>query len=240
MFNVCIITEDSDVRQDIKNLVNSFCSDYGINYEMDYMDNSSPVAAEIWMECGYDLALFDISEVDNREKLMNYSLNIRKHYQKTKMIFISDDLMSSLDVFDYSPDYFVYKPQLGSRLIPALEHLFRLEVKNKGSNLVISTKSAKHIIPERSILYFEHYQHSTKIVCEDRTIICHEKLSMLLERLNSKVFVRCHCSFVVNLQHVREFRRTQIFMSNSEVVPCSRSNQKSVKDALAGLRVVAI
>ena len=113
-----------------------------------------------------------------------------------------------------------------------MEHLLKLDV-NKGSNgLVLSTKQAKHIVPQRSILYIEHYQHKSKVVCEDKEITCSEKLSSLLERLDGTAFVRCHCSFIANLNHVRKFTRTQLHMSNGDVLPCSRSSQQIVREAL--------
>lgn len=112
---------------------------------------------------------------------------------------------------------------------------------NKGANgLVLNTKQAKHIIPHSSIVYIEHYQHKSKIVCEDKEVTCHEKLSTLLEQLDSAMFVRCHCSFVANLEHVRKYTRTQLFMSNGDILPCSRSSQSTVRQAVETNRKVKV
>lgn len=232
MLNVCIVDENEASRQHIAGLIENFCCNNNIGCETDVISATALLRPDVWEDCAYDLAIFNLSGVMNREQLMQYSVNVRKRNQKTKMIYISDDLVGSLDIFDYNPDYFIFKPQLDFRLIPALEHIFGVEVKTKGSSLIISTKSAKVIIPEGSIIYLEHYQHDTIIVCEDRTVTCHEKLDSLLERLDSKSFVKCHCSFAVNLNYVREYRRTQLILSNSDVIPCSRANQQSVRTAI--------
>lgn len=240
MFNICMVDCKCESRTSITEQIEKFFSDYDICFEIDDMEYKSLVTPEVWQECDYELAIFDISDVRVRERLMEYSLEIRKLCQKTKVIFISDDLLCALEIFDYNPDYFIYKTQIESRLVTSLEHLFRFELKNRGNSLVLSTKSSKHIIPERSIVYFEHYQHNTKVICEDKYVLCHEKLCNLLERLDGRLFVRCHCSFIVNLHHIREFRRTQLLMSNGDVIPCSRSNQKIIRKALADLYSITI
>ena len=145
-----------------------------------------------------------------------------------------------LDTFDYDPDYFIHMPQSDERFSAAMEHLLKLDA-NKGANgLVLNTKQAKHIIPHSSIVYIEHYQHKSKIVCEDKEVTCHEKLSTLLEQLDSATFVRCHCSFVANLEHVRKYTRTQLFMSNGDILPCSRSSQSTVRQAVETNRKVKV
>lgn len=240
MFNICIVDCKCESKKDITEQIERFFADYDIGYEIDNMEFGSLVTPEVWRDCDYDLAIFDISDARVREELMEYSLEIRKSCPKTKIIFISSDLLCALEIFDYNPDYFIHKPQIEIRMLSAMDHLFSYEIKNRGNNLVLNTKSAKHIIPERTIVYFEHYQHSTKVICEDKAILCREKLDNLLKRLDDKLFVRCHCSFIVNLHHVREYRRTQLILSNGDVIPCSRSNQKSIREALTGINTVTI
>ena len=240
MFNICIVDNNNESRKSIIEQIESVFAEYDIAFETDAMEYGTLISPEIWLECNYDLAIFDISDQSIRNELMAYSIEIRKLCQRTKVVFVSDDMLCALDIFEYNPDYFIFKPQMNERLPSAMEHLFRFELKNSGNNLIISTKSAKHIIPERTILYFEHYQHNTKIICEDKVIVCHEKLSTLLDRLDDRLFARCHCSFIVNLQHVREFRRTQLLLSNGDAVPCSRSNQKSISRILSEANAITI
>lgn len=215
--------------------VDRYFADCEIEYEVDVITYGSLISPDIWADCGYNLAIIDISTVEYRSRLMEYSIEIRKACHETKVIFISNDLYGSLDIFEYDPNYFIYEPQIADKLPRALERLFTFEMKNRTNNLVLSTKSAKHIIPKRSILYLERYQHNTKIVCENKTVICHDKLVTMLEKIDDKMFLRCHCSFVVNLKYVRKFTRTELLMSNGDVIPCSRANQKIVSSALTSV-----
>ena len=104
--------------------------------------------------------------------------------------------------------------------------------KGKGENMTEAECMRRWLI--------NHEVDSGRIICEDKAILCREKLDNLLKRLDDKLFVRCHCSFIVNLHHVREYRRTQLLLSNGDVIPCSRSNQKSIREALTGINTVTI
>ena len=232
LFNICIVEKSRDSSKAIMQQVDNFFGDCEVEYEVDIITYGSLISPEIWADCGYNLAIIDISTAEYRDRLMEYSMEIRKACHDTKVIFISDDLHGSLDIFEYDPNYFIYKPQIADRLSKALDRLFTFEMKSRVKSLVLSTKSAKHIIPKRSIIYLERYQHDTRIVCDSKTVVCHDKLTTLLDKIDDRMFLRCHCSFVVNLKYVREFTRTQLLMSNGDVVPCSRANQKIVSAAL--------
>lgn len=232
MISACIIDADKYFRAWSAKLIQQFFYGLSSSVEIDLLDNRRNLPPEMWQECAYDLALLDISDENTREEVLRYSLKARRYCEKTKVIFVSADPMASLDVFGFQPDYFIYKQELDSRMSEALEHLFKLKQYNDGNNLLITTKSTKYVIPTGSILYFEHYQHDTRIVCEDKEILCHEKLSDLMERLNDAKFLRCHCSFVVNLQHIKEYTRTQITLDGGKHIPCSRANMKALSMAM--------
>lgn len=240
MIRICMVENDLESTLSIEKAIDGYFADSEVKYETDTMTFDTLISPSVWAERAYDLAIIDLSNPMLSNRLMEYSVEVRKLCRRTKVIFVSDELSCVLDTFNYAPDYYIHKPQISERFVEAMEHLLKLKTDVSGSSIVLSTKSAKHIIPQSSILYLEHYQHNTKVVCERKEVVCHEKLSTLLERLNDGAFLRCHCSFAVNLAHVRKFTRTQLLMSNGELIPCSRSNQKSVRDALESVGNIEI
>ena len=235
MINVCIMDSDKKCREQIARIVNSFFKYHSMSVEIDLYDSRLRLKPELWGECAYDLALIDITSAESRLDILKYSKSIRKYCLNVKIIFMSDDVMAALDVFNYSPDYFIYKSEINSRLRSAMEYLFNLEKWKDDNSIIIGSKSKKYIIPMDSIIYFEHYQHDTKVVCEDKEIICHEKLSDLHGRLDTSKFLRCHCSFLVNVRYIDEFNRTQLLLTNGKRIPCSRANAKYVEEAVTNL-----
>ena len=169
MIRVNIVDNDCENIAVIEEIMGKYFFDFAVKYEIDTIDCNELILPErqaqgsaVFVpskECAYDLAVFNISNRLNRSRLLEYSVEIRRLCRKTKVIFISDELCSVLDIFDYEPNYFIYKPQIADRLIEAMEHLLKLEANKGTSGLVLSTKSARDIIPQAMILYMEHYQH---------------------------------------------------------------------------------
>ena len=220
MIKICLVDNNREQAEGVKLMVDAYFAGFTVKHEVDIVDCKELISPQLWLDRGYDLAVFNISDRCGRSQLMEYSVEVRRLCRKTKVIFIADELDERFPI--------------------AMEHLLKLDV-NKGANgLVLNTKQAKHIIPHSSIVYIEHYQHKSKIVCEDKEVTCHEKLSTLLEQLDSAMFVRCHCSFVANLEHVRKYTRTQLFMSNGDILPCSRSSQSTVRQAVETNRKVKV
>lgn len=240
MLSFCVVSVDEYYKEQIVDSLKNNFSDRDTEYEIVEIEYGKIKNAEIWDMHNFDMAIFDVSDDLLRYEIMKTSLYAKSAIQSLKIVFFSDDLLAALDVFEYTPDYFLYKDRLNEKMPQMLKKLFSYESNNNGRGIVVKTRATKHFIPEQSIMYFEHYQHDTKIVCEDRTVVCHEKLDDLLKRLDSKNFVRSHCSYIVNLQYVREFRRTQLKMSNGCVIPCSRVNQKNVMTLLSSINSVIL
>ena len=57
-----------------------------------------------------------------------------------------------------------------------------------------------------------------------------QKVSEVMEMLDSKNFVRCHSSYIVGLRFVSKFRRTNFVMINGQTIPISRPNTARVKE----------
>lgn len=235
MFNICIISNDNAELIIFENQIGRYLHFNDIAYEIDCVSPQARISPSVWKDCDYDLAVLDISNEKTKDAMLAYSIEIRRQEPKLKVIFVSEDVNDALNIFDYNPDYFIVKSQLENRLANAVKYLFSFE-GSKENKLVVSSGSVKYVIPEHTILYFEHYQHNTKIVCEDKEVNCNEKLSDIIERLNRNAFIRCHCSFIVNLNEVAEFRSNQLVICNGDKIPCSRANQKAVKNAFKVLQ----
>lgn len=235
VFNICIISNDNAELNIFENQIGGYLHFNGIAYEIDCVSPKARISPSVWKDCDYDLAVMDISDAETRDAMLAYSIEIRRQTPKLKVIFVSEDANDALNIFDFNPDYFIVKSQLENRLANAVKYLFSFE-GSKEDKLVVSSGSVKYVIPEHMILYFEHYQHNTKIVCKDKEINCSEKLGDILQRLNRNSFIRCHCSFIVNLDEVAELRSSQLVICNGDKIPCSRANQKAVKNAFEVLQ----
>jgi hypothetical protein len=81
-----------------------------------------------------------------------------------------------------------------------------------------------------SILYIESLSDYIKFSLETGEIISREKISHI-EKLLPSIFLRCHRSFIVNLEKIQTFNYDYIEIQGSEI-PISRSYKKTVMERL--------
>ena len=113
----------------------------------------------------------------------------------------------------------------------AVRYLFNTRQDAFEPSIMIWNRSSLHVVKLKDIMYCEHAQRQTKIVTCTKTVTCPEKLDDVHRRLDAGDFVRTHCSFLVNLQYVKELHRAYVALSNGTTVPLSRANLARVREA---------
>ena len=169
--------------------------------------------------------------IDSRKPTFDWrrlSRELRRAKSLCKIVFISDRLEDAEEIFDYYPDYFIYRPNLEYRLPQLVERMFNSS--RTGSRKVFTTKLVQYAVNYDDIVFCEHVQRKTQVVCERFTINVSEKLVNILADLPAE-FIQTHSSFIVNMNHVRGLGKNGCTMDNGVVVPVSRSRYARTLEA---------
>lgn len=78
------------------------------------------------------------------------------------------------------------------------------------------------------IYFMESRGHNVYIYTKSGEIRLYHKLVDIVPRL-PEYFYQCHKSYIVNLQKVTRFERTQICLTDGRIVPISRIHQSEIK-----------
>lgn len=97
--------------------------------------------------------------------------------------------------------------------------------------LAIRHKGVVNVIPSRDILFMESSLRLIKVHTEDEFFETYGKLGDLLEQLPDH-FVRCHQSFVVNLDAIESLDSDTAHLIDGRTVPVSRRMRTTVRRAL--------
>ena len=68
----------------------------------------------------------------------------------------------------------------------------------------------------KDILYIESIGRIAKIHCNEGTLETYEQIGILADKLSDKSFFRCHKCFLVNLDYVDSFDKTEVRLENGE------------------------
>lgn len=180
-------------------------------------------------EIPYDVVLMDIDWKADRTGI-DLAEELQRRCSLTRIIYITAYTM------EYVEDAFLRTSNLGGFLIKPVkaEHLerslkkIRNEQEHADGKLVICIKGRTVVIPFRDILYMENRLHKVCIVLKEKEYWCYERLEVLKNRLDER-FLLCHKSYVVNMEHILEFRNAEIEMVHGRRIPVSKTRCKEAR-----------
>lgn len=119
-----------------------------------------------------------------------------------------------------------------------MNHEFRLkQLKNekealKTQFITIRADRSNHQIKLAELIYLESLSDYVKIYFNNESLITRETISSFEDSL-PEIFVRIHRSYIINLDHVKEFSNKSVIVGNTEL-PISRTYKKSALKFLSG------
>ncbi len=165
-----------------------------------------------------DIVLKDSSGIDAASKIASAD---------TAIIFITAFLDKVRDIFETPHTYFIHKPDLELRLEPAVEKAMK-QLNAHRSRIVLQMRDRRVIVATAAIVCIERTQRTSEIRCLRERYHVSDDLDHLLARLPDH-FVRCHRSYVVNLDAIKVYRRNELILSDDTLVPIGRSYSEHVR-----------
>ena len=176
---------------------------------------------------------FDIAVIEwnyNKTKETELIESLINRYPNIKTVFISD----SLDLLDMCMDFgairYLIKPFGEEKLLSGVvEAIKRVESQTITLNLKRGLKNDRVNI--KDIMFIEIVNRKTKIVTTNKTYYSNESLSYWKDRLRDYGFVSTHISYLVNIEHITQYKRNgYVILNDKYTVPISRSKGPSFHD----------
>ena len=123
---------------------------------------------------------------------------------------------------------YLTKPLDSGLLTSYLDKLYRTS-SNK-SFFTFSVRGQQVSVLTEAVLYLESRNHTVVIHTDEAEYTVYEKLSSLSEQL-PPVFVRCHKSYLVNMNRIQRLSGSEIRLSETHKVPISKRYQTQAREA---------
>ena len=150
---------------------------------------------------------------------------------RTQVVYVSgfDDYHTR--VYETPHASFVKKPFRQEDVSLALEQAFERRRAAAPAPLVLRHDRTTDIVRPEDISYVESDRRSVIVHTRAVTLRAYGKLSDVLDQLPGN-FVRCHQSYLVNLDEVARLGADSVRLSSGETIPVSRRWRASVREAL--------
>lgn len=180
-----------------------------------------------------DILLIDIV-FDGEEAGIDAVRRLSEKRRNVQVIYTTGYIEYCTRVYQTSHVYFLGKPLAQSELDDALAcAIANLDELRSRRPLVLKSFGKVTSVPVDTIERIESDRRKIRVYAEDRMVEAYASLAEV-ERLLPASFVRCHKSFMVNMDFVVELSGNEALMASGMRVPVSQRHRREVHDRLVG------
>ena len=164
---------------------------------------------------------------------MELAKQIRKQGRQSLIIFITSASEYVFDAFDVEAFQYLLKPIQTDKLKNVLEKATKkMQIDANIDFLMISANRQIQKVFLKDILYIESIGRIAKIHCNNGTLETYEQIAILEDKLSDKFFFRCHKCFLVNLNFVDAFNKTEVRLENGEKIMLAKRRYEDFQKAI--------
>ncbi|MCR8746258.1 LytR/AlgR family response regulator transcription factor [Romboutsia lituseburensis] len=226
MINIAICEDEEKMQCLIERYINNILKDIEIEYKIQKYRSGEEL-----IECdlkGIDILLLDIQM--GKMNGMDTARKIRTVDNKMEIIFITSLIDYVQDGYEVRAYRYLLKPiELEELKKHVLNCIKEIEV-NKKNYIVIKNKSNTYKIHSNEITYVEVQKKNMLIHTINKNFDVRYSLEKIEKDLNLDNFIRCHKSFLINLNYVENIKQNVAILECGQEVPISRYRYKDVKE----------
>ena len=179
----------------------------------------------------FDLLILDI-EMGSLNG-MELAAHIRGQDEAIPILFVTGYEQYMPLGYEVCALHFLLKPLNKSKLFQVLD---RLKEKRPEDRLLFRTEKGSISLPLSQIWYVEARAHRCILYTKDEEYLLSSPISEIETYLGGhREFIRCHRSYLVNIQHISAITPADLFMDDKRRLPVSRSMGKKVNEAFIKL-----
>lgn len=208
------------------------------DYEADIVTFENGEALLKNFETGaYDIIFLDVYM--NGMNGLETAKEIRRKDENCFIIFATSTEAFAIDSFDVSAVYYLLKPISSEKLGAAFSKCLKYFNKKQRKLEIISNRK-ELIFYHKDIYYIETYNHRAIIVTDSEQTSAYVTISELANQLSELPFLRCHRSYIINLEHVEAVQNEDFRLKGGVLVPIGRSYRKQVKEIYKNYLAAAV
>lgn len=159
---------------------------------------------------------------------MDVARVVRRMGSRVPIVFLTATPEFAVESYEVRASGYLLKPFSEEKLKKVLGRIFQIDFKKR---IVLKTHRQYRYPYVDDILYIESDKHSIMVHLVNRTTIATtEKLGDIEKRIDESRFLRCHQSYLVNMDHVEDVQ-DDFILKDGSVVPIRVRGKKEVIDA---------
>ncbi len=213
--NIAIFEDTKEDFNIISGLLDSYKKKENIMINISYFPNTEELLAD-YDQGKYDAVFLDVYDGDSSCGV-EAAKKIRVADEDVKLIFTTTSQDFLLDAFELWATHYLIKPLNEEKIWDAMNRLLQVCENNEKMVSFPNGKDKEINIYEKDIYYIETVRNGISIHLKNEELFCRYPISKAEASLDSKIFLRCHQSYLVNLEKIDSIDEKQFLLSNGEV-----------------------
>ncbi len=230
IYRLAVCEDDTAVREAIRRFCDEVLTEARIPHEITGFSTVEELEASFAVQDGQPhLLLLDIEA--GKKTGMELAKEMRNREDERSIIFITGYEKYLAEGYDVQPLHFLLKPINWEKLKTAILRDWKL--RHRPEVLLLQKGKSMIRIPFRDILYVEASgNHRITITQREGSEVFQSGLMEAEQLLPPDQFVRCHKSYLVNLNHVKKINKMSFIMDDSHHIPIGRTYEKKCQEAV--------
>ena len=222
---ICICDDETKDCELVQSVIQSFILD--IPYEIKVHHDGKELLKDNYIK--YDLIFLDIYMNDSQG--IEVAQTMRNNGYKNEIVFHTSSKDFALDGYKVHAFDYLVKPIQVDEIEDVLQKYIDLRMKQEKTLTILdSNKNPKYTIPLSKIEYIESTNTWVTIYLNDgHDLRMYTKLSDLEKEIHDPRFLRCHQSYLVNMDYINQ--TTDVFkLTSGKIVPIRVRKKKQIQD----------
>lgn len=226
MITIAICEDEKETQVLIEDYLDNILKDINKEYEIQKYSSGEELLKSEFKNI--DILLLDIQMGELNG--MDTARNIREVDSDMEIIFITSLIDYVQEGYEVRAYRYLLKPIELEELKKHILNCIKEIEKNKKQSIIIKNKSNTYNIYTNEIKYIEVQKKDMTIHTINKDFEVRYSLEKIEKDLNADQFVRCHKSFIINLNYVENIKSNTAILGTKEEIHISRYRYKDVKE----------
>ncbi len=226
---IAICDDEIQFIQDACFLLEKWAKERNREIHIYRFDNGDDLLSAQQKEC-MDLIILDV--VMPLVNGIDVARELRALNQTVPIIFLTSSKEFAVESYEVKAFHYLMKPVVEKKLFSVLDDFVKRMEKPKDV-FIAQTIFGFNKINVSEVEYLEAQNKQVLVYFTDGMVLEIKELFLKCEEVFSidKGFFKCHRSYIVNMNRVEQFTKTQIFLNNHACIPISRNRYVEFKGA---------
>lgn len=230
MIRIALCDDELDELSILENVIKQYEEERNLSFRISSFRNGEELITG-WEN--FDIVFLDIrmGGMDG----MEVAKNIRKKDKQVEIIFITSHIGLTKEALSVHAFEYLEKPVRTETIYQQLDEVLEKisqnkQIYTKRKDMVeINTGKSTIRFAVDDIYYFERNDRKIRAVTKRGNYIVNETISSLEQKLKAYDFVMPHQSFVVNINHMQDYFKDEIVMTNNDIIPVAQKRSSEFK-----------